>query len=1080
MNNTKYGSGALQNNSGTNNTAVGAYTSYSNLDASNNTAVGSNSAFYTTTGSNNTSLGAGSLCNNTTGALNTAIGSSALEGPLPIGSVGNQNTAIGSQALYTNQGDLNTALGAYSALGLTGGSYNTFLGANTSATQPNFNYSTGIGYGAVVTSSNQIMMGGTGPNGYPNVMIPGRAYLPNFTITETTSNTEILPKAYIDSVAQGLTPKAPVWLASAIGDNLLTYGATYDSGTGNWSGISGLLTLDGLPVYDGSAVLIKNQPDTGGRVPPDEGYLGAVSNGIFVYNSTAQTLTRRVDMPLDSDALGAFTFVKSGQTEGKTSWVVSPPTNTGVPIFVGTDPLKFILFASFNYKLGRGLDIYLSGVEQYLNVDLSLNFIDYLDSTTTGQPGGVPSGSGTLAIGTFTNKIVIGPTGTSVPIEAQSLIEAQQGITGATGSFSYLNSSNNTYLATTSGMVGVGKTSAGYNLDISGNFRIQGSGQEAGEFSIEYDTSKFNYAGFNPNKGTKIFYNYPVINNARTTFLNNGQSQSVNNGFDFYMCGSSVQTPVLATISCGKIAIGREYANASLDVSGNVDVSGNLTLTGGITGPTGSFDYLKVGTGGDLGAPNTTLDVSGNMLLVNSIDNTSTSQFGYSLGIVSTAAPNASGVMNSNIAVLSQGYESAFVAGRGSTFDITSGNKNFFAIYQDALNNGNYNPITKRNDHILLTGEYGSGTADASGGIVICPWSHTASGARMDVSGNFTFYNRISAQQGITGATGSFNNLYVTNGQLDSFGTPYGLNTSASGFYYSSNSPTTQDSFKIELGGANCLIYKGTGGNVGSATVIQNTGTAGGLGLATTTTALYINENGSNPGVGIMTANPQATLDVSGNARVHTSYGVSSISSFSVEDINSGNTISLLPNVGDGSYNPASQAGDQNIIAGGTADSETLLLTTHSSTNSAVRISPTSVLMGAGGDVSIPTTSVLCDGSNVVITGPISASGNGIFSGSVTASVFNTSSDYRIKENVNPLDDTFIVDSLIPVTYKNKLTKKQDMGLIAHEVQEIYPFLVNGDKDGENFQSVNYTSLIALLIKEIKELKQRVKVLEDK
>ena len=30
------------------------------------------------------------------------------------------------------------------------------------------------------------------------------------------------------------------------------------------------------------------------------------------------------------------------------------------------------------------------------------------------------------------------------------------------------------------------------------------------------------------------------------------------------------------------------------------------------------------------------------------------------------------------------------------------------------------------------------------------------------------------------------------------------------------------------------------------------------------------------------------------------------------------------------------------------------------------------------------------------------------------------------------------------------------------------------------FQSVNYTSLIALLIKEIKDLKARVKVLEDK
>ena len=54
------------------------------------------------------------------------------------------------------------------------------------------------------------------------------------------------------------------------------------------------------------------------------------------------------------------------------------------------------------------------------------------------------------------------------------------------------------------------------------------------------------------------------------------------------------------------------------------------------------------------------------------------------------------------------------------------------------------------------------------------------------------------------------------------------------------------------------------------------------------------------------------------------------------------------------------------------------------------------------------------------------------------------------------------------------------MGLIAHELQEVYPFLVNGVKDKEELQSVNYIGLIPLLIKEIKELKQRVKMLEER
>jgi len=93
---------------------------------------------------------------------------------------------------------------------------------------------------------------------------------------------------------------------------------------------------------------------------------------------------------------------------------------------------------------------------------------------------------------------------------------------------------------------------------------------------------------------------------------------------------------------------------------------------------------------------------------------------------------------------------------------------------------------------------------------------------------------------------------------------------------------------------------------------------------------------------------------------------------------------------------------------------------------------------------------------------------------SVTASSFTSTSDYRIKENVSLLNGTFSVDNLRPVTYQNKLTKKQDIGFIAHEVQEVFPYLVNGDKNGETNQSLNYNGLIGVLVKEIQDLKQQV------
>ena len=99
--------------------------------------------------------------------------------------------------------------------------------------------------------------------------------------------------------------------------------------------------------------------------------------------------------------------------------------------------------------------------------------------------------------------------------------------------------------------------------------------------------------------------------------------------------------------------------------------------------------------------------------------------------------------------------------------------------------------------------------------------------------------------------------------------------------------------------------------------------------------------------------------------------------------------------------------------------------------------------------------------------------------GYINAISFNATSDYRIKENIITLDDNlqFNVDSLRPVHYTNKRTGNKDIGLIAHELQECYPYLVNGEKDGKELQSVNYIGLIGILINEIQILKKKVNIL---
>jgi hypothetical protein len=100
--------------------------------------------------------------------------------------------------------------------------------------------------------------------------------------------------------------------------------------------------------------------------------------------------------------------------------------------------------------------------------------------------------------------------------------------------------------------------------------------------------------------------------------------------------------------------------------------------------------------------------------------------------------------------------------------------------------------------------------------------------------------------------------------------------------------------------------------------------------------------------------------------------------------------------------------------------------------------------------------------------------------GQLNSTTFNATSDYRIKENVTNLDASFSVDNLRPVTYFNKNAGKQDIGFIAHEIQEIFPYLVTGEKDGDKMQSLNYLGLIGVLTKEIKDLKKRVSILENK
>jgi len=127
---------------------------------------------------------------------------------------------------------------------------------------------------------------------------------------------------------------------------------------------------------------------------------------------------------------------------------------------------------------------------------------------------------------------------------------------------------------------------------------------------------------------------------------------------------------------------------------------------------------------------------------------------------------------------------------------------------------------------------------------------------------------------------------------------------------------------------------------------------------------------------------------------------------------------------------------------------------------------------------SITGTNIYASGTMSVV-GAMSVGGTITCSSTINALSFNSTSDYRVKQFVQPILGR-TVDSLNPVSYYNILSNKTDLGFIAHEVQPHFPMLVNGEKDGEAYQSINYTGLIPVLVAEIKDLKSQVKILTSK
>ena len=113
---------------------------------------------------------------------------------------------------------------------------------------------------------------------------------------------------------------------------------------------------------------------------------------------------------------------------------------------------------------------------------------------------------------------------------------------------------------------------------------------------------------------------------------------------------------------------------------------------------------------------------------------------------------------------------------------------------------------------------------------------------------------------------------------------------------------------------------------------------------------------------------------------------------------------------------------------------------------------------------------------------------HGTISVSTSGATYNSVSDYRLKENIVPLENG--LDRLMqlkPSKFNWIATGDESEGFIAHELQEVFPGAVTGEKDAiysstGNIkpQVVDYGRITPLLVKAIQELKAEIDELKNK
>ncbi|WP_296683784.1 tail fiber domain-containing protein [Flavobacterium sp.] len=471
----------------------------------------------------------------------------------------------------------------------------------------------------------------------------------------------------------------------------------------------------------------------------------------------------------------------------------------------------------------------------------------------------------------------------------------------------------------------------------------------------------------------------------------------------------------------------------------SLSAAGNGTFTGTITG--NSF-YKSGGTSSQF------LKADG------SVDSNT---YALNSGVVHTTGNESiSGTKTFNVSTAISAIEIANTGGRALRINNSAG-----SLYGLLINNDTgvtTSPITiqKNGVNVFLIND--AGIASNSNGIL--------------VSGTGTT-NYIPK---FTGANALGNSLIYDNGTNVLLGSTTTLGLGNVNFLVKQTTALDYEGISVLASTNNNFIALAHTGSI--ARISSNYGNLGSYTPLALTTGgidrMYITSSGS---VGIGTTSPSVKLDVAGDIR--------NVNSDFLSYNSANNTYSRY---GFNSYYPS---GGFNITNDGSFP-----LTFGTNATERMRIT-------SGGNVLIGTTSgtgkmrIDADGSVQDIlqlrtlyasTGSrlisfVNSGGSEI--GSITQNTgstvsYNVTSDYRLKEDLKPINGIDLISKINIYDYKWKGYNDRSYGVLAHELQDIVPSVVTGEKDGKNMQQVDYSKLVPILVQAIKELKLEIETLKNK